>query len=182
MNKDDFERIDKLAAVALNEIGNEDFDRVDVLKIGQLLRINKTFIDVARQLTIANEIAIRKAEAEGIWKVTDAKPTPPNALVAVVEGQIRGMAYIIKNPAHLEDNIRHWHDKLDNALAAHQQGKPLPKTDDALVEAVKRFVGEAEAVVDEDMRLCDYDISVSSFKRLEAAYAAHEKPGDSNAT
>ncbi len=50
--------------------------------------------------------------------------------------------------------------------------KPIP---DALVEAVKRFVNEAEAVVDEDMMLCDYDISISSFKRLEAAYAAHKK-------
>lgn len=94
MNEKDFKQLDKLAADALNEIGNEDFDRVNMLKIGQLLRINKTFIDVVRQLTIANEIAgmrgvnelrsqqgLAVAYPEGSFDNVFDKPTPPDALV-----------------------------------------------------------------------------------------------------
>lgn len=78
--------------------------------------------DIARQLTIANEIAIRKAEAEGIWKVTKATPPSPDALVeAVKEARLYIRSTLpMWNRAEDLPPIMH---KIDKALAAHEKEK-----------------------------------------------------------
>lgn len=137
MIKEDFEQLNKLAADALNEIANEDFDRADILKIGQLLRINKTFFDIARQLT-------RIADAqEQIMLLIPATlhrtPAPDVSTDALVEAVVNIKAALVSNAAPtdviyaLQQTLKEKGDEsvtvspsllipLLEALAAHETG------------------------------------------------------------
>lgn len=146
--------------------------------------------DHKKQLNILGEIRDqikRLADlAEPTRIIFAKKSTPPDALpdsltIAIDSGiaSLKTMEFsdIEEIKVTIGSIIAEMEPPFDKYLKACDESTK-GKTDDALVEAVKRFVDEAEAVVDEDMVLCDYDISITSFKRLEAAYAAHKQAGE----
>ncbi len=130
MNKEEFEHLDKLAADALNEIGNEVFDRVDILKIGQLLRINKTFLDIARQLTRIADQGEKLLEPTTLEKldrlnlflkhaIKEDRQLAPDALVEAVKDMMSD------SECYCPENVAYkglcGFCRVQSALAAHEK-------------------------------------------------------------
>lgn len=148
MNEDEKKRFDAKTVVASEAIPDSDLSPSQKLQLIQAMTSNTILADIARQLTIANEIVTKRHQVEYasaqqknpdiIYEVDPPidlnKPTPADALVeAVTAENLYGMKGLIVlkraseviKKAHpdwnLGDELAWLKDKIQAALDAHEK-------------------------------------------------------------